>query len=126
MKPLKKQCKSVSPDGQECGLVDPPREGVMNKLLDSGKSSGDEIKKSLLNDEIWEKRSFFGKSASKDWKQPANYRDTLDETAPVAEAAEQFEITSGGKRKTRRRRHSVRKSRKYARKSRKQRKTRRR
>jgi hypothetical protein len=136
--PIKKRCVNVENGGLKCSLRD-----VKGLSLD--------IPKDLTRDEVYEKTGYFGKSATNDWKRPANYKDKFANNAAMAESApvmalsptapnlfepadtaeparkfESFEITTGGKRKTRKRRHSVRKSRKHRKKShKKQRKSRR-
>ena len=121
--PIKKKCKLVSNGGLEC-------------LLSNVSGGFSDITKNLTRDEVYEKTGYFGKSATNDWKRSENYKDKFVNNSAMVESApapamattpfESFEVTTGGKRKTRRRRHSVRKSRKHRKQSyRKQRKSRR-
>jgi len=141
--PIKKKCIIVKNGGLEC-------------LLRNAKGGYSDVTKNLTRDEIYEKKGFFGKSATNDWKRPENYKDkfannaVMSESMPVMPPApvmgeadmaeadmaessgmanrpfEPFDITTGGRRKTRRRRHSVQKSRKHRKQShKKQRKSRR-
>jgi len=116
--PIKKKCISVSNGGLEC-------------ILSDVKGYSSNVTKNLTRDEIYERQGYFGKSATNDWKLPENYKDKFvnnsDMVKSAVMAATPFNVTTGGKRKTKRRKHSVRKIRKKHRKQshRKQRKSRR-
>lgn len=127
--PIKKKCIIVKNGGLEC-------------LLRNANGSYSDVTKNLTTDEIYEKKGFFGKSATNDWKRPENYKDKFANNVSMTEPAvmapalvmgeadmaeasgmanrpfQPFDITTGGRRKTRRRRHSVRKSRKHRKKTR--------